>query len=39
MPRADFAAQVAIRRLQPSPTWRFEPVYWNEVLTPKSSEA
>jgi leucyl/phenylalanyl-tRNA--protein transferase len=39
MPRAEFAAQVALRRLQRAPTWRFEPVYWNEVLTSKSSEA
>jgi leucyl/phenylalanyl-tRNA---protein transferase len=39
MARADFAAQVARRQLQPSPPWRFEPVYWNEVLTTRPSVA
>lgn len=39
MPRVEFAAQVAQRRTEPSPAWRFEPVYWNEVLPPKPSAA
>ncbi|HSV50569.1 MAG TPA: leucyl/phenylalanyl-tRNA--protein transferase [Burkholderiaceae bacterium] len=39
MSRADFAAHVAQHRLEPSPTWRFEPVYWNEVLTPRPTAA
>lgn len=39
MPRAEFADHVAQQRGLPSPTWRFEPVYWNEVLTPRLSAA
>lgn len=33
--RADFARHVEHARTQPSPAWRFEPVYWNALLTPK----
>lgn len=32
MARADFAAHVAQLVREPAPSWRFEPVYWNEVL-------
>ncbi len=32
MARADFAARVAELVRQPAPGWRFEPVYWDEVL-------
>ncbi len=30
--RVDFVAHVARVREQTSPTWRFDPVYWNELL-------
>ena len=33
--RADFVAQVAQSANKPPPAWRFEPVYWNELLPPK----
>lgn len=33
--RADFVAQVARSADKPAPAWRFEPVYWNELLPPK----
>jgi leucyl/phenylalanyl-tRNA---protein transferase len=33
--RADFVAQVAQNAIKPSPPWRFDPVYWNELLPPK----
>jgi leucyl/phenylalanyl-tRNA--protein transferase len=33
--RADFVAQVAQNAKKPSPPWRFDPVYWNELLPPK----
>src|SRR5688572_19946038 len=33
--RADFVAQVAQNTKKPSPAWRFDPVYWNELLPPK----
>ena len=33
--RADFVAQVAQNTKKPSPRWRFDPVYWNELLPPK----
>lgn len=32
--RADFIAQVAAARVRPPPRWRFEPVYWRELLLP-----
>jgi leucyl/phenylalanyl-tRNA--protein transferase len=32
MPRADFAAHVAGAREQPAPSWRFEPLYWQQLL-------
>jgi leucyl/phenylalanyl-tRNA--protein transferase len=32
MPRADFAAQVARLTARPGPRWRFEPLYWNDIL-------
>lgn len=33
--RDDFVAQVAQSAEKPSPPWRFDPVYWNELLPPK----
>lgn len=35
--RADFVAQVAQNAKKPSPPWRFDPVYWNDLLPPKPS--
>jgi leucyl/phenylalanyl-tRNA---protein transferase len=35
--RADFVAQVARNAKKAVPPWRFEPVYWNELLPPISS--
>ncbi|MDM0013484.1 leucyl/phenylalanyl-tRNA--protein transferase [Variovorax sp. J22P168] len=37
MPRARFLAQVAQARTEPGPAWRFEPVYWNELLPARTS--
>jgi leucyl/phenylalanyl-tRNA---protein transferase len=34
IPRADFVAQVAHEAKKPPPAWRFDPVYWNELLPP-----
>ena len=33
--RADFVAQVAHNTKKPSPPWRFDPVYWNQLLPAK----
>src|SRR4029453_14156517 len=33
--RAAFVAQVAQNAKKPSLSWRFDPVYWNELLPPK----
>jgi leucyl/phenylalanyl-tRNA---protein transferase len=33
--RPDFVAHVARQREQPPAAWRFDPVYWRELLTPK----
>ena len=35
IPRADFVAHVAQNTAKPAPAWRFDPVYWNELLPPK----
>ncbi len=35
IPRADFVALVAQNREKPAPRWRFEPVYWNQLLPPQ----
>lgn len=32
MPRARFAAHVAMQASSPSPVWQFNPVYWRELL-------
>jgi leucyl/phenylalanyl-tRNA--protein transferase len=32
IPRADFVAAVAHNTPKPAPAWRFEPVYWRELL-------
>jgi leucyl/phenylalanyl-tRNA--protein transferase len=37
IPRSDFAALVAQNAEKPGPLWRFDPVYWNELLPPKPS--
>jgi leucyl/phenylalanyl-tRNA--protein transferase len=36
--RAEFVAQVAQNAKKRAPTWRFDPLYWNELLPPKPSE-
>ncbi|MEO7549370.1 MAG: leucyl/phenylalanyl-tRNA--protein transferase, partial [Ramlibacter sp.] len=33
--RGEFVARVAQQREVAAPAWRFEPVYWHELLTPK----
>jgi leucyl/phenylalanyl-tRNA--protein transferase len=33
--RADFVVQVSQNAKKPAPPWRFEPVYWNQLLPPK----
>lgn len=38
MPRADFVSHVARASAEPAPTWRFEPVYWNELLLKPHSQ-
>jgi leucyl/phenylalanyl-tRNA--protein transferase len=35
MSRDDFVARVAQNTKKPPPSWRFEPVYWNQLLPPK----
>ncbi|MBG9387125.1 leucyl/phenylalanyl-tRNA--protein transferase [Caenimonas aquaedulcis] len=35
IPRAEFVAQVARNASRPTPSWRFDPVYWNALLPPK----
>ncbi len=32
MPRGEFVAHVAQARLLPAPVWRFEPLYWQQLL-------
>jgi leucyl/phenylalanyl-tRNA---protein transferase len=32
IPRAEFVAQVAQSVKRPPPPWRFETLYWNELL-------
>jgi leucyl/phenylalanyl-tRNA--protein transferase len=32
IPRAEFVAQVAQTAKKPPPPWRFDPLYWNELL-------
>lgn len=32
VPRADFLAQVAQGLTQPPPEWRFQPLYWHDIL-------
>jgi len=39
MPRARFVEHVERARAEPGPTWRFEPVYWSELLPARSSTA
>lgn len=35
IPRADFVALVAQNTEKPAPRWRFDPVYWNQLLPPQ----
>jgi leucyl/phenylalanyl-tRNA--protein transferase len=35
MPRARFVSHVADARRMPAPVWRYEPVYWSELLGPR----
>jgi leucyl/phenylalanyl-tRNA---protein transferase len=37
MPRARFLSHVAGARHLPGPSWRFDPVYWSELLPARSS--
>lgn len=37
MPRAQFVSHVAQARRESGPAWRFEPVYWNELLPARPS--
>lgn len=37
IPRAEFVAGVADRIGRPAPEWKFEPLYWRELLPPKPS--
>ena len=37
MRRADFVAEVVRCRAQPAPAWRFDPVYWIELLSARPS--
>jgi leucyl/phenylalanyl-tRNA---protein transferase len=37
MPRRRFVSHVAHARRESGPRWRFEPVYWNELLSARSS--
>lgn len=37
MPRERFVAHVARAREEPAPSWRFEPVYWAELLPARPS--
>jgi leucyl/phenylalanyl-tRNA--protein transferase len=38
IPRAEFVQHVAVQAERPGAEWRFEPVYWNALLPPSSSE-
>jgi leucyl/phenylalanyl-tRNA--protein transferase len=35
IPRSAFAAHVAASATRPAPRWAFEPLYWNQLLTPE----
>ena len=37
IPRATFLTHVVRNGAQPPPAWRFEPVYWDHLLPPKST--
>jgi leucyl/phenylalanyl-tRNA--protein transferase len=38
MPRQRFVSHVAHARREAGPRWRFEPVYWNELLPARSAD-
>jgi leucyl/phenylalanyl-tRNA--protein transferase len=37
--RAQFLTHIESARYEPAPPWKFEPVYWNELLPPISTKA
>ena len=37
MPRSAFVAEVATRAAETRPQWRFDPLYWNQLLKAKTS--
>lgn len=37
IPRADFVAHVTQARARPAPVWDFAPVYWNDLLSARTS--
>lgn len=37
MPRAEFVAHVARQSRLDGPAWRFDPVYWNELVPPRTA--
>lgn len=39
MPRDSFLAHIAQARLQAAPAWRFEPLYWHQLLAAPSAAA
>ena len=38
IPRRDFVSHLHDNVAKTAPVWRFEPVYWNQLLTPASSD-
>ncbi len=38
IPRRRFVSQVAVARQQPGPRWNFEPLYWQELLSARTSD-
>ena len=39
MSRADFAVHLAKTIGKATPVWRFEPLYWSEILTAKTPQS
>jgi len=38
LPRTEFAERVRRHIQEPAPSWRFDPVYWNTLLSPSSGD-
>jgi leucyl/phenylalanyl-tRNA--protein transferase len=36
IPRAEFVAHVAINAAQTTPSWEFDALYWNQILSAKT---